>query len=279
MPRLTFIFSILVVMVGPFAGWAGPVVETTETRTGSSGSSSELPQLAPAPTTLGIAYETNAPPLASLNNIRGSKPNLVDLDLYVRSFARVVFEPEYRQRYPWVIKWKRPILIRLKGETEPRHHELLERVVGDLSLITGLPFDIIQPSDQISDLYVDILILVEEMGWICGLTDPIINVEGVLLHIRMGVTANLDGDNLTECFYEDISQALGMSGDNALTAESMYRSHDENGQWPRPTWHDVIILRTLYDRRIKPGMHEDQAMPIARLIIAELLEELNATAE
>ena len=46
-----------------------------------------------------------------------------------------------------------------------------------------------------------------------------------------------------------------------------------------PTWHDVIMLRTLYDRRIKPGMHEDQAMPIVRVIIAELLEELNAPVE
>ena len=46
-----------------------------------------------------------------------------------------------------------------------------------------------------------------------------------------------------------------------------------------PTWHDVIMLRTLYDRRIKPGMHEDQALPIVRVIIAELLEELNAPVE
>ncbi len=84
---------------------------------------------------------------------------------------------------------------------------------------------------------------------------------------------------MLECFYEDISQALGASNDLALTEASMYRSEVENGQWPSPTWHDVIMLRTLYDRRIKPGMHEDQAMPIVREIIRELLEELSASAE
>lgn len=80
-------------------------------------------------------------------------------------------------------------------------------------------------------------------------------------------------------FYEDISQALGLYGDNALVKESMYRSQAENHLWPKRTWHDVIMLRTLYDRRIFPGMHEDQAMPIVRVIIAELLDELNAAVE
>ena len=59
----------------------------------------------------------------------------------------------------------------------------------------------------------------------------------------------------------------------------MYRSEAENANWRSLTWHNVIMLRTLYDRRIKPGMPEDQAMPIVRVIIAELLAELNAVAE
>ncbi len=240
------------------------------------------PLKAPEPTAVGIAYDTNPPPLASLMRILGTRPGRDTLELYVRSFSRVVFEPECCARYPWITKWNRSILVKLKGEVELRHHKLLQQVVGDLSLVTGMPFDIIQPSDRISDLALDIVInvydrrLVEEDTWFCGLTRPIIDVDGVLLHIEMGFPANTHGDNLIGCFYEDISQSLGMSGDNALTEESMYRSEAENNNWYRLTWHDVIILRTLYDRRINPGMHEDQAIPIVRVIIAELLEELNA---
>jgi hypothetical protein len=96
--------------------------------------------------------------------------------------------------------------------------------------------------------------------------------NGSLRLISMPVSPLVKGDLLLECFYEYISQSLGLWRDLALTPESMYRSHDENKLWPRPTWHDVIMLRTLYDPRIKPGMPEDQAMPIVCVIIAELLE-------
>lgn len=89
----------------------------------------------------------------------------------------------------------------------------------------------------------------------------------------------LANEDLRECFYEEISHSLGFYGYGALTEESMYRSDVENGLWTSPTWHDVIIMRTLYDRRIRPGKHEKNVMPLVRVIIAELLEELNASAE
>ena len=40
--------------------------------------------------------------------------------------------------------------------------------------------------------------------------------------------------------------------------------------------NDKIALRTLYDDRIKPGMWRDEALPVAREIIAELVEEARA---
>ena len=110
--------------------------------------------------------------------------------------------------------------------------------------------------------------------------------SGGTLHVavmgvnRIGkVSSNFFLDYLWACFHEDVSQAMGLFGDLAESEESMFRSEAENDKWPTFTWHDVIMLRTLYDQRIKPGMPEDQAMPIVRVIIAELLAELNAPAE
>ena len=57
------------------------------------------------PDSIGTAYDTNPPPLASLKSILGSKPSQADLDLYVRSFARIAFEPEGDEKYPWILKW------------------------------------------------------------------------------------------------------------------------------------------------------------------------------
>ena len=285
MSRLALMVSILLIFGSPSVGAAKTLGEISGTDGHVDGAGAALHQLAPPPKTVGAAYKTNPPPLASLDHILGSKPDLDDLPLYIRSFEQIVFWPENHLRYPWITKWNRTILIRLKGNIETHHRELLQQVVDDLSRITGIPFDVIEQSDKLSDIALDIIIHmhdrdpIDHNDWFCGLTHPIVNVDGVLVLERMGFSANTDGDGLIECFYEDISQSLGMSGDTALTEESMYRSEAENGRWLRPTWHDVIMLRTLYDQRIKPGMHEDQAMPIVRVIIGELLEELNAGAE
>ena len=41
-----------------------------------------------------------------------------------------------------------------------------------------------------------------------------------------------------------------------------------------PAWHDRVILKTLYDKRLKPGMDANEANPIVRQIIAELIVEM-----
>lgn len=237
--------------------------------------STEGPRQIPPPQRVGEAYQAYPPPLASLKNILGPKPSLNDLDLYVSSFAQIVFEtekPRQNPRYPWIMKWAEHLDIFFEGDVELRHKKLLERVSGDLFDITGLP---ISPARFNGNLRITITDDFGELPY-CYLLVPHIHDDGSLYVYDMVVSPLLRGDQLLECFYEDISQALGAGNDLALTEVSMYRSETENGQWPSPTWHDVIMLRTLYDRRIKPGMHEDQAMPLVREIIAELLQELNA---
>ena len=240
--------------------------------------STNAPRERKPPLRVGEAYQTNPPPLASLNNILGQKPHRDDIDLFVRSFARIVFEPEDPTRflrYPWIWKWAEPLRISLWRKVEPHHRELLAQVAGDLTDITGLPITTARFSGQLA------IGLDSEPGEspFCVIFKRGVADDGSLFDVQMLASPLLEGDQLLKCFYEDISQALGVWHDLALTRESMYRSEAENGQWPKPTWHDVIMLRTLYDPRIKPGMHEDQAMPLVRVIIAELLEELNAVAE
>jgi hypothetical protein len=231
------------------------------------------------PLSVGEAYPTAPPPLSSLRGVLGKKPGFDDLDLYVRSFARVVFEPEAHKRYPWILKWSRPITVGMKGNYEIYHEVLLKQVVDDLKRITGLPmeaeigvsFDIEIKVTDSYHRYTDKLF--------CFIRGPEADQDGTIQNSVVLVSPRESKDGLRECFYEDISQSLGFYGDGALVEESMYRGEVENGQWTSPTWHDVIIMRTLYDRRIRPGKHEKNIMPIVREIIAELLEELNAPAD
>ena len=230
------------------------------------------------PQRVGIAFETNPPPLASLKGVLGTKPGIDDLDLYVRSFAQVVFEskfPDLVPAYLWILKFAKPLRINITDDVEPRHKELLVQVAGNRSDITGLPFEIVGEDD---DLRVWLAGRLSKNPF-CFIVKPDIGDDGTLLRIEVVASPFMEGNQLLGCFYEDVSQALGVWNDLALTPESMYRSESENDNWYRLTWHDVIMLRTLYDRRILPGMHRDQAMSVVRVVIAELLEELNAPTE
>ena len=241
--------------------------------------------IAAPPSSVGYAYDTSPSPLSSLNGILGTKPSLDDLNLYILSFARVVFEPENHNRYPWILMWPERVEIRLRGKIEPRHSDLLQQVVGDLSRITGMPFVVDGPSDDllnkpfgINILVTDEYVTVDDDSYCMG-ERPGVSFNGEIFKQELIVSTAVQGDSLSGCFYEDISQALGFYGDEAVTNESMYRSESEIDNWISLTWHDVIILRTLYDKRLKPGMHLSQALPIVRVIIGELLEELNTPAE
>ena len=72
----------------------------------------------------------------------------------------------------------------------------------------------------------------------------------------------------TACIHEEIAQALGLANDSAFARPSIFNDDEEFG---RLTSHDELLLRILYDPRMKTGMSVEQARPTAEVIAAELL--------
>jgi hypothetical protein len=70
------------------------------------------------------------------------------------------------------------------------------------------------------------------------------------------------------CLHEEISQGLGLPNDSPDARPSIFNDDDE---FAFLTSHDELLLRMLYDSRLKPGMTADEARPIARTIATELL--------
>ena len=95
-----------------------------------------------ANTVAGPAYPSNPPPLASLEGILGTKPPLDDLNLYVRSFARIAFEPESGGKLYHVAKWPHSIEIALTGRRTTDYDATLHIVAEQLVRITGLPINV-----------------------------------------------------------------------------------------------------------------------------------------
>jgi hypothetical protein len=70
------------------------------------------------------------------------------------------------------------------------------------------------------------------------------------------------------CIHEELAQGLGLPNDSPQARPSIFNDDEEFGLL---TTQDELMLRMLYDRRMRPGMTISQARPVAEVIAAELL--------
>jgi len=75
---------------------------------------------------------------------------------------------------------------------------------------------------------------------------------------------------------EELTQAIGPGNDNAVYRPSIFNNDFMAGEL---TINDRILVRTLYDKRIKPGMTRREIESIAREIIGELIEAVKERGE
>jgi hypothetical protein len=70
------------------------------------------------------------------------------------------------------------------------------------------------------------------------------------------------------CIHEEIAQGLGLSNDSPDARPSIFNDDEE---FALLTTHDELLLRMLYDPRMRPGMTPEEARPVAEIIAAELM--------
>ena len=97
-------------------------------------------------------------------------------------------------------------------------------------------------------------------------TDP--EGDGTYSHAIAVIRAEHPDLLRTSCIQEELAQGLGLSNDYALARPSIFNDDEEFGLM---TTHDELLLRMLYDRRLRPGMGEAEARPIVEVIAAELM--------
>jgi len=82
------------------------------------------------------------------------------------------------------------------------------------------------------------------------------------------VRAELPDLTRLSCFHEEIAQGLGLPNDYEAARPSIFNDVQEFALLTR---HDELLLRILYDPRLRPGMTPTQARPIVERIASELL--------
>ncbi len=70
------------------------------------------------------------------------------------------------------------------------------------------------------------------------------------------------------CIHEELAQGLGLPNDHPQVRPSIFNDDEE---FSRLTRHDELLLRILYDSRLRPGMTAAEAAPVVREIARELV--------
>lgn len=70
------------------------------------------------------------------------------------------------------------------------------------------------------------------------------------------------------CVHEELAQGMGLANDSPVARPSVFNDDEEFGLLTR---HDELLLKMLYDRRMRVGMDQDTARPVATIIAAELM--------
>lgn len=69
------------------------------------------------------------------------------------------------------------------------------------------------------------------------------------------------------CVHEELAQGLGLANDSPRARPSIFNDDDE---FAFLTTHDEMLLKMLYDRRLRPGMRFEEARPAIEQMAAEL---------
>lgn len=213
------------------------------------------------------------------------------VDRLVEQFDQVVFHSEPGKEPPeWVAKWTNQIRIKIIGDDAHRWKEVIERQVVTMRQLTGL--DIVTGS-----------VPGKRENFFIYFADPSMN-EGIIIeHIKFPgsqlespedlfcasyfmmpyriinhsfiiVSTELNERLIALCIVAQLVYALGFSNTSELIRPSIFSWWEYDLR--SPSINDRIIVRTLYDKRMRVGLNREQALYRARLIITELVAEAKA---
>jgi len=223
-----------------------------------------------------------------------SPDRLASVDRLVENFERVVFHVEFgeERNLTHIDKWQSPLRYVLHEEVALQFLPVLKEHMTSLGRLTGLDFVIEDEMDSIGNVNLHFVPHAEmyetalryhkgdeglqelvRTGSCIGITTSRENINVKDFTI---ISTDYSDESIESCLLEEMVQGLGMPNDSELIRPSIFSHHDEPVEL---TINDMILVRTLYDHRIKAGMPKVRAMALAREIILELVTLVKAEGE
>lgn len=176
-----------------------------------------------------------------------------------------------------VVKWIAPIDIYLHQDPGAAILQRLDTLTAQLSRLTGLAIRRVANSQQANlQLYFLPTEAIRER-----MNAPRLNCGGKLRGKRgewtitsADVFISTESDARTRhCLVEELAQILGLTNDTRLTESTIFNDSSARMSLSIP---DQILIKTLYDTALVPGMASDDAQPVVRRVIDDLRTRLIA---
>jgi hypothetical protein len=169
-------------------------------------------------------------------------------------------------------KWNSPVTVAVMEAGEPANIEIVRKKLAEMSEASGLAFNWVEPGGRRPQLRIyfdtaqDFIINGNERA------DCYTRIEdrrnGYLYDASVHVGLAKEGEWRTGCLTHELLHALGWRGHTHRVRSAISYAH---GETEMTRW-DRLMMRTLYDTRLQPGMPKEEAMPLVRAILAELVE-------
>lgn len=224
----------------------------------------------------------------------------------VESFMQIAFYSEYADRGGRLVaqqtasrmqRWERPVNIGIVAGTSVTTEQLARdraNIAGFARRLAGTTRHPITTVDDIGNFTVLILSEDERRGYARelsalmpglsrGTMDAIVNMPTTVYclvvardtgnsnaYVQAVAVIRAEHPDLMRlsCIHEEIAQGLGLANDSPRARPSVFNDDEEFALLTRM---DDILLRILYDPRLRPGMTEDEARPIVETIAAEIM--------
>ncbi len=214
-----------------------------------------------------------------------------DLERLVGVFERVVFGSEIAGVAPAerVRKWQGEVRFKLGGTGAASAREAVHRHAAQLSTLTGLAYREVPAKAQGENLVILVVPRAQmfEAGKLVEKNETVLRriVEDArghcyflsyskadqIVYAAVVANADLDAAALAACLLEEMAQVLGLPGDDpGLKASVAGRVPAPGGSGLAPAAE--LMVRTLYDARLKAGMTRAEARAAARLVFQDLLK-------
>lgn len=210
-------------------------------------------------------------------------------------FYALLFEAEGGLRYDALNKLDQPIGVLLETERFDSHRPFLRDFLAELREAAGIDIALAASPQEASRFASRIHIRFVSFGEMDAATpnaqciflpgvEPfwrLVDQPGLYRDLSRQIAAqdttiyipvDRTPSDVRECFYEEITQALGPRNDLLHLSGSIF--NDENAH-VRPTRFDLLILKALYDPRLRP---RDRRAAVERAL-PRVLEEINPIGE